>query len=59
MVDVYESLSLFGKRVASLKLTSSWPSFVLTQYVMTAANFCPQAVYKLMASMYKSLSPSP
>ena len=34
MVDVYE---LFGKHVASLRLTSSWLSLVLTLYVVTAA----------------------
>ena len=60
MVDVYELLSLFGKRVASLKLTSLSPSLVLTLYVVTAANSCPQAawaVYTLMANAYESLSP--
>ena len=35
MADVYELLSLLGKHVASLKLTSSWPSLVLTQYIVT------------------------
>ena len=57
MVDVYELLSLFGKRVASLKLTSSWSSSVL--YIVTAANSCPQVVYELMANVYGSLSPNP
>ena len=42
MVDVYELLSLFGKHVASLKLTGSWPSLVLTLYV---ANSRPQAAW--------------
>ena len=49
IVNMYELLSLFGKRVPSLKLTSSWPSLVMTLYVMTTANSSPQAMYTLMA----------
>ena len=41
MVDVYKSLSLFGKLIASLKLTRLWPSLVLTLYIVTATNSFP------------------
>ena len=45
MANMYKSLSLHGKHVASLKLTNSWPSFILTPYVVTAANTCPVLHY--------------